>query len=113
MLLAGAEPASASARASISCDVGPVSRTYGGADWLVYSCNDAGSLVFVSAPGNPAMPFVFIYAFGEDGYKLTGEGNGDKRFTQAAFEALAGLTDADRAELLRETRAKGRAGVGG
>ena len=38
----------------MACEVGPVTRTYGQSGWLVYGCSDKRSLVFVSAPGNPA-----------------------------------------------------------
>ena len=46
---------------SFECNIGPVTKTYGQAQWLVYSCNDDKTLVIVSAPGNPATPFYFTF----------------------------------------------------
>lgn len=46
---------SAAASQTLECNVGPVTRSYGNTDWLVYSCSDRKSLVLVSAPGSPAM----------------------------------------------------------
>lgn len=31
------------------CDIGPVTRQYGGSAWLVYGCSDNKSLAFVTA----------------------------------------------------------------
>ena len=89
----------------MACEVGPVTRTYGQSDWLVYSCTDERSLVFVSAPGNPAMPFVFISTPNADGYRLYGEGSGSEDATRPAYEDLARMTEAERDALLTETEA--------
>lgn len=89
----------------MACEVGPVTRAYGQSDWLVYGCADDRSLVFVSAPGNPAMPFVFISTPDADGYRLYGEGSGSQDATRPAFEDMSQMTEAERNALLEETKA--------
>ena len=89
----------------MACEMGPVTRTYGQSGWLVYACADNRTLVFVSAPGNPAMPFVFISTPTPDGYRLQGEGNGSQDATRPAFEDLSRMTEAERNALLAETKA--------
>jgi hypothetical protein len=94
---------------SQSCDVGPLTRTYGKTDWLLYSCNNQKAegnamLVLVSAPGSPAMPFVFFYYIKDGGYRLYGEGTGDKGATRAALDELQQLTESDIADLIVQTR---------
>jgi hypothetical protein len=49
----------------------------------------------VTAPGNPAMPFYFLFSSTNDGYQLFGEGTGDKAFTDAAHKELAALSNSD------------------
>lgn len=44
----------------LNCDIGPGTKTFGKSSWLVYSCTDNKSLVMVSAPGSPAVPFYFF-----------------------------------------------------
>lgn len=102
-------PASAFAQGpQRNCDVGPLTRTYGGTRWLVYSCDDRQTLVFVSAPGSPAMPFVFIL-FPEHGKRrLYGEGTGQKKFTEAAMKELSGI-DSDAVAALIEASQKVKA----
>ena len=99
-----AERASPADAPRLKCEVGPVTKQYGSTDWLVYSCADKGSLVIVTAPGNPAMPFYFFYLRSDKGYELHGEGTGDKRLTDAAFKDLKNLTEDQIASLLIETR---------
>ncbi len=79
----------------MKCDIGPLTKTFGKTPWLVYGCADQKSVVVVSAHGSPAMPFVFIFASSEDGYKLHGEGTGDKSATAAAFDELKAFSSAD------------------
>ena len=57
------------------------------------------------APGNPAMPFVFILTPDADGYRLHGEGTGAQDATRPAFEELSQMTEAERNALLTETKA--------
>jgi hypothetical protein len=101
--------ASGADKPSQNCDVGPLTRTYGKTDWLIYSCNNNKAegnamLVLVSAPGNPAMPFVFFYYIKDGGYRLYGEGTGNKGATRAALDELQQLTEKDIANLIAETR---------
>ena len=77
---------------ALQCNVGPVSKEYGETHWLVYSCNDQRSVVIVSAPGNPAMPFSFVFYPSDTGYHLSGEGTGRKETTAAAFEEIKALS---------------------
>ena len=81
--------------AELNCNSGPLTKTSGGTQWLVYGCDDNARVVIVTAPGNPAMPFYFIFSKETAGYRLRGEGTGDKKVTDAAYKDLAALTDAD------------------
>lgn len=94
---------------SQNCDVGPLTKTYGKTQWLVYSCNNdkaegKAMLVVVSAPGNPAMPFYFLFSIKDGGYHLYGEGTGDKKVTDAAFSELQQLSEAEITKLIWQTR---------
>lgn len=94
---------------SQKCDVGPLTRSYGKTDWLIYSCNNKKAegnamLVLVSAPGSPAMPFVFFYYIKDGAYHLYGEGTGDKGATRAALDELQQLSEKDILNLIAETR---------
>lgn len=95
-------------RPSLKCDTGPVHKTYGGTEWLVYSCADNRSVVIVSNKGNPAMPFIFVFAAKGDGYHLSGEGTGRKEATAAAFNELKRLTSEDIAQLVQQAKKLGK-----
>ncbi len=89
----------------LKCEVGPLNRSYGETDWLIYACDDSRSIVVVSDKGNPALPFFFILYVKPDGtMTLYGEGDGDKATTAAAFEDLKRLTREDVMALVREAR---------
>jgi hypothetical protein len=88
----------------MKCEIGPVTKTYGSAQWLVYSCDDAKSIVLVSAPGNPATPFYFMFYPVGSNYQLEGEGTGDKNSTAAAFGDLKQLSADDITALIKETK---------
>ena len=87
----------------LNCDIGPVSQTYGMTQWMVYSCNDQRTIVIVSAPGNPAMPYYFMIFPGDDGYQLVGEGTGPKGVAAVVFEELKALSESDFAALIERT----------
>jgi len=87
---------------ALSCTIGPASKVFGGRTWLVYGCNDGRSVVVVSGPGNPAMPFYFIFTYGPKGMELHGEGTGNKQATDAAFKELKALSQADVAALFQQ-----------
>jgi len=88
----------------LTCDTGPVEKTYGKTRWLVYSCDDHRTVVIVSAPGNPATPFYFMFSPHENGYRLSGEGTGRKDATDAAFDELKALSERDIAALIEQTK---------
>ncbi len=87
----------------LKCDIGPVIKKFGATQWLVYSCDDRRTVVIVSAPGNPAMPFYFTFHPGEKGYRLMGEGTGGKDATAAAFDELKALSEPDITALIEQT----------
>ena len=91
------------ANQNLNCKIGPTEKSFGGTKWLVYGCDDKASVVVVTAPGNPAMPFYFFFQRDGGGYHLHGEGTGDKKFTDAAYRDLSALTDSDIAALAAET----------
>jgi hypothetical protein len=81
-------PAWAGDKPKLDCKQGGNKVSIGETEWHTYLCSDDASMVFVSAKGNPSMPFVFIRTKSDKGYKLSGEGNGDKTYTELAFEDL-------------------------
>ena len=89
---------------SLTCNIGPVAKTYGGSQWMVYGCDDAHSIVVVSAPGSPATPFYFMFWWNGTTHQLRGEGTGDTKATDAAFADMKNLTESDLAALLAETK---------
>ena len=108
--LIGVTPAAAiDANAPESCAAGPVEKTYGGTTWLVASCSDGKSLVFIARKGSPAAPFEFDLYHTGDGYDLTGKGAGNRRFTDAAYAELRKLDSNTIRALVAETqKAKSR-----
>jgi hypothetical protein len=89
---------------SFRCDIGPVTKTYGQGQWLVYSCNDDKTVLIVSAPGNPATPYYFTFLPTDAGHRLFGEGTGNKEATATAFEQLKSLSEDDIANVIKETK---------
>lgn len=96
----------ASGGSALACDVGPVSKRYGGSEWLVYSCDDSKSAVLVAASGNPAAPFFFFLSPDSAGINLYGEGEGAKEATKPAFDELEKVTASDLAMLVSEAQKK-------
>jgi hypothetical protein len=94
------------ARERLQCMAGPIQRSFGGTEWLIYGCDDHSTLIVVSAPGNPAAPFVFTLFKTEGGVQVSGEGNGDRRATATAFEDLKKLSIEDFDLTLRETETR-------
>jgi hypothetical protein len=91
-------------QSSGKCDIGPLNKTYGKVPWLVYSCTTDKNVVLVSAPGSPAMPFVFCFCMKDGSYRLYGEGTGNKEVTDAALSELQRLAEPDITELVRQTK---------
>lgn len=96
-------------RPSLNCDIGPAQKTFGKTDWLVYSCNDGRSIALISAPGNPATPFVFMFFPEGNAYRLHGEGTGRKEATVAAFEELKTFSEREIKALIEQTQLAGKA----
>lgn len=95
----------AAPKQTLSCEFGPVAKTYGKTSWLVYTCDDEQSVLIVAAPGSSAAPFMFRFSAREDGYVLQSQGTGDKAFTAAAFGELKVMAVQDIEELINLTKA--------
>ncbi len=93
----------ANAAEPMACNTGPVNTELGGTTWQLSSCSDGRSLVFATAEGNPAMPFVFVIQRGGGKTRIAGEGNGDKTYTAAAFEHLKTMSEDGFDELVIKT----------
>lgn len=93
----GAQPA------PLDCSAGPLARTFGGTPWLVYGCSDRKTVVVMSAPGSPAMPFYFTLFHREGRYVVAGEGSGSRDATAKAHADLVKLSDREIESLLAAT----------
>jgi hypothetical protein len=86
----------AEAQEALTCNVGSLERTFGGTPWIVHGCNDGKSLVVVSTADNPASPFYFVLLWNgsvpDHGYRVSGEGTGNREASAAAFSELRALT---------------------
>ena len=89
---------------SPNCDTGPLHKTYGGSQWLVYSCPDNRTVVLISAPGNPAWPFIFAFYVDKKRYRLSGEGAGSQEASAAAFNELKAFSEKDIVTLIEQTK---------
>ncbi len=90
--------------AAMKCESGPILKTFGKTAWQVYGCADGKSIVVMSAEGNPALPFYFMFYPKNGAYQLVGEGSGKKEYTAAAYQELEKLTDADILKLHQQTK---------
>jgi hypothetical protein len=91
----------------LTCEVGPIDRSYGGSAFEVYSCDDGKSVVAVAKPGTPAYPYYFIVSPDADGHVLLyGEGDGDNEAGREAFADLNEVPAAEVAALVAATKAK-------
>ena len=88
----------------MACGNGPVERTYGETQWLVFGCDDRRSVVIVSAPGSPAGPFVFRFLARGDSYVLQSQGTGNRDYTKLAYGELRKMGIEDITELVRLTQ---------
>jgi len=89
---------------TFKCAIGPITKTFGQTQWLVYGCNDDRTLVIVAAPGNPGAPYYFTFLPTDEGHRLFGEGAGKKEATAAASEQLKSLSEDDIANVIKETK---------
>ena len=88
----------------LQCDIGPINKTYGKSEWLVYSCSDGLGVVLVSAPGSPAFPFIFSFMAKDSKYQLNGQGTGRKESTAAAYNELKELREPELKALIEQTK---------
>jgi len=93
---------------TLTCNVGPLSKTFGQTQWLVYSCDDASTLIVVSGPGNPASPFYFSFSLEGTSYHLRGEGTGSKPASDAAYGELQALSTSTIRSLIEQTKRVGK-----
>ena len=97
----------AASAAPLDCGLGPVSKTFGGVSWLVYACSDRRSVVLMSAPGSPAMPFYFMFSADGSRHRLIGEGTGNKVVTDRAYRELQALPEAEIRKLFVQAESAG------
>jgi hypothetical protein len=88
----------------LSCNIGPLNKTFGGSSWLVYSCSDDKTLVVVAAKGSAAAPFHFNFAPDATGYDLKGAGSGNRKATDAAYKDLSAVSASDVRALIAQTK---------
>ena len=103
-LAASAADAQGPSERKLQCDRGPAgsSRMYGGTAWDIYGCNDDRSVAVVTARGNPALPFYFLFTERDGSYTLSGEGTGRAEFTRRAYDDLRRLSQQDIETLAKE-----------
>lgn len=87
---------------AMDCEIGPLDRRYGGTEWYVYACSDHKSVVIVSKPESPAMPYIFTIVRKDGEFVIQGEGSGDKSAAAAAAADLEKLNKEDFYELITE-----------
>jgi hypothetical protein len=95
----------------LSCTSGPLKKTYGGSEWLLYACDDSRSLLVITQQENPAAPFLFVfYVTPEGGMRLDGEGTGDRHASDLAYAELKLLSTSDVSALVGQAQDAGRSG---
>jgi hypothetical protein len=104
LVLAAMPALAANASAPEQCITGPIEKTLGGTPWLVASCSDGKSLVFIAKDGSKAAPFEFDLTFTGSDYDLAGHGKGDRKFTDAAYADLQKLSAKDVLDMLQATK---------
>jgi len=95
------------AEGALECNVGPIQVSLGNTKWQLTSCSDNHSLVFATMQSNPGMPFVFFVQRNGHTSKISGEGNGSKEYSAAAFEELKVMTEIRFEELVQATKLAG------
>ena len=93
---------------SVSCMIGPLTKTIGGNAWLVYACTDGKSLAVVSTPNVAPTWFYFVVAPKGDGYGVSGQSSGDKSITKPVFEELSAMSPDAVAALYKEVQHSGK-----
>jgi hypothetical protein len=104
LLVASEAAAQGPSQAKLLCDRGPYStKTFGGTPWQIYGCNDNRSVAIVTAPGSPAIPFIFYLAWVNGVYTVSGEGTGRRDLTAKAYSDLIKLNRQQIDALVNET----------
>jgi hypothetical protein len=88
------------------CDVGPVTKHFGGSDWQVLSCGDGRTLVFQSLPGKPGANF--SVAIAKDSIERGNESMDNRELNEAAIRELSAMSHEKLLALLHETEAAAR-----
>ena len=104
-LALAAAGAARAADVSKACDVGPVTRNFGGAPWLVYSCHDTSRLLFVAPPVNPAAPGTIVLSRAGGMLHIDSVSTGDRRVVAEAGAAILGLAPEEFDALIGQTKA--------
>lgn len=90
--------------APLDCTIGPITKTFGGSDWIVTSCVDDRTLTFLPASGSPAQPSFISVVPTAEGYLVDGRGRSDNVAMRAAVDELGKLSAADIRALIAETK---------
>jgi hypothetical protein len=92
----------------MQCVYGPVVRTFAGAPWLVYACDDGKSVVVITDEHNPASPFYFLISPQGGALSINGEGTGSKVASDAAGDELGRISVTQIAQLWVQAKKVGR-----
>ncbi len=106
ILIGGVCGSARAAPADLKCDSGPVSRNFGGAPWLVYSCHDLVHLLLVAPPVNPASPCIIVLTLDGDRFRVVNVGTGNKRAAADAGRDAERLSLDDFTALIAQTTAR-------
>jgi hypothetical protein len=88
----------------LTCETGPIVKTFGATQWKVYSCNEERHLMFVAVPGSAAGQVLFM-VFWENGHWSVMDMGSGTRAANAAHSEIQSLSDADIMALIAETKA--------
>jgi len=89
---------------SQQCAIGPQEKMFGQTKWLLYGCDGATAAALVPAKGNPAAPFFFLIFRDGTGFKIYGEGIGDKNASGAAMSDLKSLPGEALAQIVTDAQ---------
>src|SRR5688572_13357719 len=103
MLLVAAEQPPEHVR--ITCNDGPIERTFGGGPWKILSCSDGKTLVLTSANSTSTFPFRYIITFEKGRSLVDGRGQpGEGTDVARATEQLRQLNADEFAALIKATK---------
>jgi len=87
---------------AVACTAGPITKTYGGAKWLVYGCADGRSVLVVSDRDSEASKYIMLSP-ARRGVQVVSEGWGGQG-DNAAFAELKAMSSRDLGALVAEAR---------